>query len=51
MEKLPSGIEPESWLVPAGRAPESGAPLHRHSVTVSPIPLRSSANVYPANEF
>jgi hypothetical protein len=28
MEKHPSGIKPESWLVAAGRAPEPGAPLN-----------------------
>lgn len=33
MEKYPSGIKPESWLVSAGRASEPGAPLN-----VPPIP-------------
>lgn len=33
MEKHPSGIKPESWLVSAGRACEPGAPLN-----VPPIP-------------
>jgi len=33
MEKHPSGIKPESWLVSAGRASEPGAPLN-----VPPIP-------------
>lgn len=33
MEKHPSGIKPESWLVAAGRACEPGAPLN-----VPPIP-------------
>lgn len=33
MEKHPSGIKPESWLVLAGRASEPGAPLN-----VPPIP-------------
>lgn len=33
MEKRPSGIKPESWLVSAGRASEPGAPLN-----VPPIP-------------
>src|SRR5829696_8710449 len=28
MEKQPSGIKPESWLVSAGRASEPGAPLN-----------------------
>src|SRR5690349_25128582 len=28
MEKHPSGIKPESWLVSAGRASEPGAPLN-----------------------
>lgn len=28
MEKYPSGIKPESWLVSAGRASEPGAPLN-----------------------
>ena len=34
MEKRPSGIKPESWLVSAGRASEPGAPLN-----VPPIPV------------
>lgn len=33
MEKHPSGLKPESWLVSAGRASEPGAPLN-----VAPIP-------------
>jgi len=33
MEKHPSGIKPESWLVSAGRASEPGAPLN-----VPPVP-------------
>jgi len=33
MDKNPSGIKPESWLVSAGRASEAGAPLN-----VPPIP-------------
>jgi cystathionine gamma-synthase len=33
MEKNPSGVKPESWLVSAGRASEPGAPLN-----VPPIP-------------
>src|ERR687883_1261394 len=28
MEKHPSGIKPESWLVSAGRASQPGAPLN-----------------------
>ena len=33
MEQHPSGLKPESWLVPAGRASEPGSPLN-----VPPIP-------------
>src|SRR5688500_13951396 len=36
MEKQPSGIKPESWLVSAGRASEPGAPLN--------VPLTPASN-------
>ncbi len=35
MEKHPSGIKPESWLVSAGRASEPGAPLNVPPVLAS----------------
>jgi len=49
MEKHPSGMKPESWLVSAGRASEPGAPLN-----VPPIPasnfLIGTGRDYSRNE-
>jgi cystathionine gamma-synthase len=49
MEKHPSGIKPESWLVSAGRATEPGAPLNVPLIPASNF-LKGTDRDYARNE-